>query len=221
MRAQLILGLGALATGLTIAGNAAASVGNPDYYYIDVPSSYDSIYLGPTKQFSLMVGQLEGEIASDGSWTYEASAFPQSNTNLDLGNGNISAQLVVGATGNSGSFLYDSARDIDMTLHVKIVFTGGGLVQTCQTGFFNVTLSTAKTFNVNSTSVSGTPYDTSTGYFRAVASDFTPPAAISSGCDNGAKRASINAAFGFGSAAGAAGIKFDPGLVNNPQKLIP
>ena len=220
--APWVLGLGAVAATLTVASDASASVSNPDYYYIDVPSGLDSIFEGPSAQFLLMVGQLEGDIASDGSWTYNASAFPQSNTGIKFNNIDVKAQLVVAASGTSGSFLYNAAHDIDMTLRVKIVFTGGGMSQTCQTGFFNVTLSTAKTYTVNGANRSGSAYDTSTGYFRAVASDFTPPAAISTGCDNAANRGALNNAFGFGSGvAGTEGIKFDSALVDNPQKLVP
>lgn len=193
---------------------------NPDYYFIDVPSGQDSVYVGPTAQFSLMAGQLEGDVDANGDWTFNAAAFPVSSTGIAIGGIGVNAQLVVLASGTSGRFLYNAARDVELTLRVRIVLSGGGGLGTCQTSPFTVVLSSTKTFTTGGSSLSGSAYDTSTGEFRANASDFSV-AAITTGCVNAANRATINAALGFGSGVGSVGMKFDRGSVTSPQKLIP
>ncbi|CAN5543054.1 hypothetical protein BH09MYX1_BH09MYX1_39190 [soil metagenome] len=212
--------LGAVAAALTVAGDAAASVSNPDYYFIDVPSGQDSIYVGPTAQFSLMTGQLEGDIDSAGAWTFGAAAFPQSLTGITISGGAVKAQLVILASGTSGSFLYNAARDVDLTLRARIVLTGPTITASCQTVPFTVTLSSTKTFTAGGSSLTGSPYNTTTGSFRVVASDFSI-AAISTGCDTAAKRATINAALGFGASVGSVGLKFDRASVTSPAVLAP
>lgn len=215
--------LAAVALPLTVAGNAAASVSNPAYYFIDVPSNEDSVFVGPTNQFSLMAGHLEGDIDSSGNWTFGAAAFPVSSTGISIGGADVKAQLVVVASGTSGSFVYNAAHDIDITLHARIVLTGTGISAACQTGLFTATLSTTKTFTTNGSSLAGMSYNTSTGAFRANASDFTI-GAITSGCDTAATRSVLNNALGFGT--GNPGMKFDRGYVTrtdttDPQLLIP
>lgn len=76
------------------------------------------------------------------------------------------------------------------------------------------------TFTAGGSSLGGSPYNTTTGAFRVVASDFTIPA-ISSGCTSAANRAIVNSALGFGASVGTVGLKFDRGSVTSPQKLIP
>ena len=208
-----LVALGVIASALCVQSVAHAGVSNPDFYFIDVPTNLDSIYDGGTGGGVIHVeGQLQGDVASDGTWTFDSATFTSTVTNVNTGVGLVSAQPVVVASGTSG--LVDPASpEISLTLRMRIKFSNTSVGTTCQTPLFTVTLSTRKTF----LGVSGS-YGISTGQFIAGAQDFTVPA-ITSGC--GGKESTLNTAFGFGASSGSVAMKFDYAVIGDAAQVAP
>ena len=165
-----VLGGGVLTAALFISGHALAGVSNPAYYTVN--ASDMEIYNNTGSVYAIAdTGTIEGDLASDGSFAYNASSF------AGLGTTSIStmkSKFVIGAGGTSG-VIDPFTKEVSFTLHMKIQFSGtgpGGAVSTtCQTSFFNVTISTTKT----STPWASSKFDPSNGGFLAVAQDFTIP----------------------------------------------
>lgn len=205
--------LGVVASALCVQSVAHAGVSNPDYYFIDVPGNLDSVYDGGSGGGVInLQGQLEGDLDASGAWTFSGASFSSTQTNVNPGSGFVSAQPIVVASGTSG--LIDPAGpEIALTLRMRLKITGAGVGSSCQTSLFTVTLSTRKSFLSQSGS-----YNVSTGQFRAGAQDFTVPA-LTSGC--GGYESALNAAFGFGASSGTVAMKFDDGVIDNPQVPAP
>ncbi len=191
---------------------AHAGVSNPDYYFIDVPGTLDSIYDGGSGGGVFRLdGQLEGDLASDGSWTFGGASFTDVLTNVNAG-GYVSARPIVVASGTYGTVDPD-VPIVTLTLRMRIKISGGGVGTTCQTSLFTVTLSTTKSFLSQSGS-----YSVSTGQFLAGAQDFTVPA-ITTGCNS--YESTLNNAFGFGRSAGVVAMKFDTASIATMLGQVP
>jgi hypothetical protein len=207
-----LLALSIVASALSVQSVAHAGVSNPDYYFIDVPGTLDSVYDGGSGGGVFRLdGQLEGDLASDGSWTFGGASFTDVLTNVNAG-GYVSARPIVVASGTYGTVDPD-VPIITLTLRIRIKITGTSVGATCQTSLFTVTLSTAKSFLSQSGS-----YSVSTGQFLAGAQDFTVPA-ITSGC--GGYETTLNNAFGFGTSSGNVAMKFDTASIATMLGQVP
>lgn len=205
--------LAVVASALSVQSIAHAGVSNPDYYFIDVPAAgTDSIFDGGTGGGVVkMDGQLEGDLDSFGNWTYGGSSFSARVSNISIG-GAISVQPIVVASGTLGDIDPGNTL-VSLTLRMRLKFTGGSLGTSCQTALFTVVLSNQKNF------LGGTgSYNVGTGQFIAGAQDFTIPA-MTGNCNN--NHNAVNTAFGLGSASGNLAMKFDYGIINNPQVPAP
>jgi hypothetical protein len=202
--------MGACLGALLVAGHANAGTRDPDYYVIDITDSSvqnlatSSVWTEPT-------GTVEGDLASDGSFAYNASAFTNSGTTIT----GLSATYVVGASGTSG-VIDPATGEVSLTLRMKLKFsgsaTGGPVGSSCQTAFFTITTSTTKGSSV----YTGVSMSTSTGIFRAVAEDFTIPQVTSTNCVNTTNANLINSTFSLGASPGGHAIFFQ-GSITNPQ----
>lgn len=208
-----LLALSIVASALSVQSVAHAGVSNPDYYFIDVPGTLDSVYDGGSGGGVFRLdGQLEGDLASDGSWTFGGASFTNAQTNVNTGAGYVSAQPIVVASGTYGTVDPD-VPIITLTLRMRIKLTNGGVGTTCQTSLFTVTLSTTKSFLSQSGS-----YSVSTGQFLAGAQDFTVPA-ITTGCNS--YETTLNNAFGFGTSSGNVAMKFDTASIATMFGQVP
>lgn len=189
---------------------ARADVSNPDYYYIDITDT--GFYYRPNSTSAITdTGTLEGDIASDSSFAYNASSFGSTGATAI---GTLNAQYIIGASGTSGVVDPDTG-EVTLTLNMRIKFTGqaAGLSvgTSCQTSFFSVTLSTTKSSNVY------TPqsFNVSDGSFSVVAEDFVVPAVTSTNCGGSSQAAAINGQLGLGNSSGDMAVFF-AGSITNP-----
>ncbi len=208
--ARQLGGLGIGGACLFLASHAIAGVSNPDYYFIDIADgAVCHGCSGPSGgRITGITGQLEGDIATDATFTYNGSAFGVTGTSMT----GIDAQLLVGVAGTHG-YIDPDTREVSVTLRMRIKFSGS-VPTNCQTPFFDVTLGTTKT----SSQWSALDLDPVTGSFRIVAEDFIVPEVTTTAC--GTSATLINSTLGFGSSAGAIAM-FLQGSVANPQVPVP
>lgn len=200
------LGISAVATALLVTSHAQAGVSNPDYYFIDISDSAIKV-VGGVGRMPNIAGQLEGDIASDGSFAYNASTFTAATTSLT----GISANWIVGASGTSGT-VDPATQVVSLTLRMRIKYTGGTLGTSCQTGLFTVTVSTAK----SSSEFGTTGFSSLVGTFQGVAEDFVIPQVTSAVCGGTTNANNINTTFNLGAASGGVAM-FMAGSITNPQ----
>lgn len=218
--------LGAIAVALTVAGDAFAGVSNPGTYSLNLDTGEDSVWVGPTQQFSLMTSSsvIDFDVDSAGVISNISSSFPVSLTNFYFGANQVSAQLQLDDANSSGQMFSTASNTVEFSLRARVRFTWSGS-PACYSQYFNVTLNTAKTFSVNGSSIGGSNYDAN-GHFRGVASDFTPPNmhTLTTGCSTQGNRDALGAAFfgpNAGTSAGDSGIKFDRGRIDTPAVIAP
>ena len=204
------LAASAITTAVLTTSDARAGVSNPDYYYIDISAGEIRKVGGPRLGTT---GQLEGDIASDASFTYNASSFIVGTTGLPA----LTATYIVGASGTSGT-VDPATQLVSLTLNMRIKFGGstpapGGSVGTsCQTAFFSVTVSTSK----SSTQFSTLAMSPLVGTFQGVAEDFVIPQVTAGNCGGATNANAINSTFNFGAAPGGVAIAL-AGSITNPS----
>lgn len=203
---RAVLGFSATAAAVLITSHAQAGVTNPDYYFIDISDSGIK-KVGGVGRMPNISGQLEGDIASDGSFAYNGSSFTTAATSL----AGISATWIVGVSGTSGT-VDPATQVVSLTLRMRIKYTGGTVGTSCQTAQFTVTASTAKT----STEFGTLGFSSLVGTFQAVAEDFVIPQVTAAACGGTTNANNINTTFNLGAASGGVAM-FVAGSITNPQ----
>jgi hypothetical protein len=206
---------------LAISGDASANVNNPGDFTLD--GTLDSIFQGPTKQINLnQPGLMNATVNADGTMDINSISFPAASaTGINaFGLGAIMVRMVPQLSGNSASIDIVHA-EMAISFRVKLSFTWAGQTQACDTSAFTMALSTHKTFTTGGNNLPGVAYDTSTGEFTAVASDFSIPALSLSSCDNATNRTNLSNAYGMGQTAGNAGVKLDVGVMLSDASSSP
>lgn len=202
---RALLGMAFASAALFLSTDAKAGVSNPDYYFVDI-SAGAVARVHAAGRITNITGQLEGDLAADGSFAYNASSFNAHATSV----AGVSARLIVGASGTSGH-IDPSNQEVALTLRARVKFEGPLVPTACQTGPFTVTVSTHKWSTVWGT-MTMSPL---VGTFEAVAEDFTIPQLTATAC--GAALANdINTTLGFGLPAGDLAMLLQ-GSITNPS----
>jgi hypothetical protein len=151
---------------VAVSGDASADVNNPGDFHLN--GTFDSIFLGPTKQINLnQTNLMKATVNADGTMDISAITFPAaSTTGINSSTAQpINVQIVPQLSGNSASIDLVTG-DVFISFRVKLSFTWMGQVQACDTSAFTMAMSTRKTFTTGGNSISGIAYNQSTGSLR-------------------------------------------------------